>query len=181
LLFTPLFGDYTRTGRIIGFIFRIIFIIAGLLLMSILLVLTLIAPSVWFLSPLILFNLVESKALLILCFVTFLHYLYQRNIPLRRVTQAVGKDVALSFRPRAYKYLKLFRKNSHDGFEKALNYKPALEVLRRAELDNDEFKSSLKALSVSAANIERYAFDLATKHTSRYVEFEHVFFSALAN
>ena len=56
LLFTPLFGDYSIIGRMVGFIFRVFEIIFGTVIIGVLTICMFIIPVLWFLVPVFLYE-----------------------------------------------------------------------------------------------------------------------------
>src|SRR3989304_2151525 len=70
LFFTPLYGDYTRVGRLIGFFVRVLEVLFGIVLVGLILIISLVAPFAWWTLPF--YIIIKIKLLIIpLVFLTF--------------------------------------------------------------------------------------------------------------
>lgn len=183
LIFTPLFGDYTWIGRIIGFTIRAQEIIIGLLVIGTLTILTYIAPVLWYILPLILLISLQLWAipLFIVCFVLF--QINQYSIPAKKVTLVTEQDIEKSFRPEALAYFyDLTKQNYKDILQKLINEPKIQTVLKRSELLFPDFITKfIGSVTIDAMKISSIAVEQARKHNVRYVELEYIFYATLAN
>lgn len=183
LLFTPLFGDYSIPGRMIGFIFRVSEIIVGSLVLLLLFLLSFILPVLWWLLPVILFFFINLLTIPVYILIFLGWFLAKKDIPDKRVNEIKNSDIIKSFRPNALNYLNLLLKNSSVNILPKLVLEPGiLLILNKAELSNKEFLQKLvTAPSLDINHLAEKAYEYAVKQAVRYVELEHLFLSILAN
>lgn len=178
LLFTPLFGDYSIPGRIIGFFFRVAQIVLGFLVTLLLFFLMLFLPLLWYYLPLLIVTQLKGYSVLIFALVYLGRFVQSRDTPPKRVLEAKPEDFLKTARPSGLKLLQKAEKSqTYDPFFS--NEKIAF-LLKKCELDKQDFKSKLGAFpNVEYWKILRKAFDLAKEHSCRYVEIEHIFLALL--
>lgn len=181
LIFTPLYGDYSLIGRIIGFIVRIIFIVAGFLFISVLSLITIILPLLWYAIPVAgIYYLGFWLLPVVVC--AFLYVSFKNlDKPEKRVYQIkkFGK-ILRSFRPETKKYYKNIKKDSVLHLQKFLKTPKVKHVLLKTELNNTDFTDSTsKIKNIDYEKIPRIAYEFAKKHECRYVEPEHLFLAIL--
>src|SRR3990167_8299877 len=107
LFFTPLYGDYTRVGRLIGFFVRILEVLFGMVLVGFILIISLAAPFAWWTLPFYL--IIKIKLLIIpLIFLTFVIWeVHNSKIPKNKSVDVSGKEVIKSFRPKTKSHFEL--------------------------------------------------------------------------
>jgi ATP-dependent Clp protease ATP-binding subunit ClpC len=81
LILTPLYGDYTRIGRLIGLVFRLLSIIVGLVVLTVLSIFVLVSPFIWYLALFGLFFVLKFYTMYVLTLAFLLWYLYSSNKP----------------------------------------------------------------------------------------------------
>ena len=186
LLFTPVYGDYTKAGRAIGFFFRIGEVLTGLVLIIMLIVITLIFPVLWVLMPVIILLGINILALAIFIIVTFvMWFLAYRDIPMKRVNQIEaefatsskdGESSLTSFRPTSLLFVSLVLSNpACMSKDFGIYY-----LLKKLELLDTNILSKLsQTASLFKDDILKNAFELAKSHNVRYVEKEHILYALL--
>lgn len=81
LILIPLYGDYTRAGRVIGLVFRLLSILGGLIALAVLGALVLASPPVWYLILFGLFYVIGVYALFVLAIMFLLWWLCSKDNP----------------------------------------------------------------------------------------------------
>ncbi len=179
LIFTPLFGDYTIVGRLLGFIIRVVQIIFGAVLIIFLLIITFVSPLVWWALPFALYYYVTAWLFPILITAYGLRIFLQRDVPPKRVSKSSAGET-LCFRPKALYYAKLLAKKNTKVLPQLVNEPKIQTLLRRAELLNNDFLHELSyETNLDTHHLVEDAFEYAARQKARYVEIEHVFVSAL--
>ncbi|MBN1162234.1 ATP-dependent Clp protease ATP-binding subunit [Patescibacteria group bacterium] len=182
LLFTPLFGDYTVIGRIIGLFIRIMEIISGLVIMVMLTALTLILPISWWTLPF--YALYEIHVFLIpIIAIAYFIWTYQTlNIPDKKLHQVENyKDWKKCVRPDTGTAYTLIKSNFKFGLNKLTKKSPVVLLLQRCELNTMGFLTDLAKLSeLNSEDVEKKMFEYAKAHEARYIEFEHLFTAILS-
>lgn len=182
LIFTPLFGDFTFIGRLIGFSIRLIEIFFGLLFMGIFSVVVLLMPLVWLAGPIILFFFIKFWTLLIYIAIYFVWAISTSNTPNKKVTETNNNNYLQSFRPLSNKLVKLMNKNFPVFVETLLGLPEIKHVIKTGEIDAKSFFDKLKSSPYfDTSKIGMEAFKIALKHKSRFVEAEHVFLSFISS
>ncbi len=180
LLFVPLFGDYTLSGRIIGFFLRLLLIILGALSLLLLLLLVLLSPLVWFLLPVLVYQFSGIAGVFLYFGVLYLLRLWlTRDIPQKRVSQVDAPRVILAVRPGA---LRLLRASLAEGtLTPLLESGYVSDLLLHLELDASLVSASLAVpADLPMVDVVGSAFKLARSQGARYVEYEHLFYAVLA-
>lgn len=180
LLFTPLYGDYTRIGRLIGFVIRILEIFFGLFMMLIMTVLAIILPIVWVFLPMILAyytHILIMVPYLLLIFV--LKVYFHRDVPSKRVSEVTDTEAEASYRPHIKS---IYEQLVHDAALTSDFLKhPAIDtLLMRLELNRPDFKEKVTSVPIDLSKFEITALNYAKKHETRYIEHEHLFLAALS-
>lgn len=181
LLFTPFFGDYTKAGRVIGFVFRICQMILGIISLSFLLILTVAVITLWYVFPLyLLFYFSEYFFIYILALFIF-HLVTKIGIPQKRLTQVSHNSSD---------FIKSFRAESKDLYESALSTRQITKdlldnkkidyVLKKLELQSDEFREKITSIKFDTSGLNKAIFDYAQSTNARYIEPEHVFYGVMS-
>ena len=176
LLFTPIYGDYTKAGRAIGFFFRIGEVLTGIILIILLTIITLISPIIWVLLPIIFLLGLGVWTLILFIISTFVVWLLAyRDIPVKKVNQIKDGESSLpSFRPTSLLFVSLILSNPA-----GLSKDPGIYyLLKKLDLlDTDILNKLSQNTSLSRGDITKSAFELAKSHNVRYVEKEHVLYA----
>jgi ATP-dependent Clp protease ATP-binding subunit ClpA len=181
MLFVPLFGDYTWVGRMMGFIYRTVKIIVGLLVLIVVAIFGLLITAFWYLVPAICIYYIKVWALPLFGFVFVFWYLAFREVPDRRVSEVSEDSYVSCFRPAVKGFVRRFEKNDDKAIPSLLKH-PDIEILlKRLELSGTDFVAELTrgVGNLQAGIIGKTAFGNAKKHDTRYVELEHLFFAVL--
>ncbi len=181
LLFTPLFGDYTFIGRLIGFFTRIVFIIFGLIFVGVVSVVALLLPIVWYVLPLILIKVLGFLLTFCLYAVIFLiKYLSFKNLPAKRISKVTNLSCAQAFRPAALDISNGIQANYLNALEMMHKSSQIKELLLLAELSIEDIFSKLRDMHIDVVDIRSKAYAYATNNKSRFIELEHVFVSLIS-
>jgi len=182
LLFTPLYGDYTIIGRIIGFILRIIFIVVGFIFVFTLTIVTVVLPLAWFAMPFAAVYYLDYWSLVILgglyVFVTYLTI----NTPDLRVSEIKNERYRGAFRPKTRHHLDKITRGSVYSLHKFLETPEVKHVLEKTELLDKGFEEKIsKTKNIKYKSIVNLSYDYAKKQNTRYVEHEHLLLGALGS
>lgn len=175
LLLTPLYGDYTFVGRLIGFVIRLFILFAGVLILGFVSGALVLIPAAWFLLPFFAAYYLKFWILPTTVFAMASRSLVTADVPEKRVSQVKSGEKIESFRPKARGYVARPNKLLAD---------PDVSVLcKRLEVTHPDFSDKLinANRSVNASAVIDTAFKYAKTHGTRYVEKEHIFLSILAN
>lgn len=175
LILIPLFGDKTRVGRLIGFVFRLLYILFGIWILLLVLLLATLAPVFWYIAhAIILYKfLLVSPIVYILLFVIW--YSSIRNKPFK-----AGLP-----RPLTNFYTAKISANPGPGFKEFLESTACQKLLIRLELDQTDFSQKLVSLYSSediAKNLklwEQTAENFRVDFGNLFVEPEHFFLATL--
>ncbi len=183
LLFTPLFGDYTVIGRVIGFIYRSVKLFFGIPLLLLFAFVTLISPLIWYVLPFILMSFLDIWFVAFVVFAFLAKELLGSGTPSRRVVRVKDGKRILSFRPLAKSYLSSIYKLGQKSAEKFFQEPPIKFLLMKLELESTDF---VKQITGSLEKIDydevlHSAFEYALKANTRYVEPEHLFLALISN
>ena len=179
LLFTPLYGDYTVVGRITGFVFRFISVISGLVLFTTLILLTLLLPITWVVSPIIIWEYNKLYVILYLLGTVICWYTANKNKPIKTVVNNKGNYLE-SFRPSTYVYVKGNKKPINKILQMIVHSKKIDYLLFRTELINTDFVDKCsKIVNIKVDNLTTESFLTAKSMGSRYVETEHILLAIL--
>lgn len=176
LILIPLYGDYTRVGRAIGLIFRLLAIFYGLAVLVVLGALVLISPLVWYLVLFGLFYLFGIFAVLGLVLLFILWWLYAKDKPPKSGEfRPCVSDVVQNIKVRGNLELKDF-----------ISSQSLKEFFLRLELDKTDFTSELAKIysyEDCVKNIDGWvnkSNDYLVKFGNLFVEPEQVFLSILS-
>ncbi len=178
LLFTPIFGDYTKVGRVIGFFVRIFEVVFGLILILFLSLLVIVVPIGWYLIPLWVAYEFGSVIFVYIAVIFLLRYLSSRTVPEKKVQDITNENYVKAFRPEAYYFYEILQDEMQVSL-KLFEDASVKYILRKLELTNQEFITKISTLKLDLADLSRTAYDFAKEQNTRYVELEHVFIGAL--
>lgn len=179
LLFTPLFGDYTWIGRIIGFIFRLTNIFLGLFFLIVLTTFSVISPIIWPAIPV--FFALTQKELLFLYIPTILliWYLNKINKPELKINNNPNKYIK-SFRSEILKHINSDNIHLNKELELLFKDKKIIHILVKTELMNTDFASKVPGLGyLNKEELIKSTFETAKQLEAKYVEIEHLFLSII--
>ncbi len=186
LLFTPLFGDYTLIGRLMGFIFRIIRIFAGLSIAILFFALLLVSPAVWVFMPILLIKEIGGFTLLYIVFCYFAFEWINAGRPEKKVDEVSkikDKDTQdfldCTFNRKDLNIL--FNNKLEDGLQVFFKKTVQKYLLALLEVENDKFITQLSSLIAEAKPQQKdtlaRAFIYADENESRFIEDEHLLLS----
>lgn len=190
LLFTPIYGDYTKVGRIIGFFFRIGEILVGIVLIIVLGFLAVLTPLLWMLSPFIILFWQGIWNLVVFVAFTFGFWLLTQNNTSEKRTYQVKAPSALapftskdtdsflkSFRPKTLHFVEVILSNlSGVSKDPQIFY-----LLKKLELLETDLLTGLSLVKLFKNQVLETAFETAKNLNTRYVEKEHVFLAVIKN
>lgn len=179
LIFTPIYGDYTFMGRLIGFVVRLFQIVLGLVLVLFLSVLALVVPLTWYVIPALIAYEYHVLVLVYLAFFYLIRLVTARDRPIKKVSRVSVGDELNAFRAAAkLEYEKL--KSSMSISSELLHYSDLEYVLKKLELDTLEFEEKITNVKVDFSQLLLKSVSYARDQNTRYVEVEQVFLSALS-
>jgi ATP-dependent Clp protease ATP-binding subunit ClpC len=176
LITKPLYGDYTRAGRVIGLVFRLLAIFYGLAVLTVLLAVVLILPLLWYFIlvwSVYRFNGYVGAGILSLAVVW---WLYTRNKPVKR-----GE-----LRPFTLAVINNIKVRGNLEVRDFVTGPAIKEVLYRLELDKTDFPLEVaKAYSyeVCRANSDAWlskSIGFSREYKNLFVEPEHLFLAILS-
>lgn len=184
LFFVPLYGDYTLIGRFIGLVLRIFFIVFGSVFVIFLVIVSLIAPFVWYILPVGLIYYIGFWSIPIFIS-SYLYYVYANiNVPDKKIKNLKGEtspNILLTFRPETLKNLYSLKKTTCYEINKFFELPAIKFVLQKSELLNKGLETRLcKIKDINFKSLESRAFDYASEENTRYVENEHLFLALLS-
>lgn len=182
LLFTPMFGDYTFVGRLMGFVYRIAKIVLGTALVMTMLFSSIFVLVFWYLSPAVLFYYLGPFSLIIfgILFVVFL--IRRLRSPQLRVQQV--KSSADILKTLNFKSGLLPEPFSTETFVQELFAKEETQhVLESLELKSSDLPAllleHLRTTTLSKEALLSSALEYAKEEKTRYLEVEHLFLALL--
>ena len=176
LIFTPLFGDYTAVGRLIGFTVRIVEIVFGMLLMLVTCVFYVALPTAWLLLPLALFYQIKFYTIPLAILIYIAWSLLNTNVPEKRCRECNQNTRNKSFKPSTLKHYELLRNDYQKHSVDFLETYDVKTLLIRLELDKQEFKEKLSEVRLkNFETIIEGAFKFAQSAGSVYVSDEELF------
>ena len=183
LIFVPLFNDFTKVGRVIGFFMRLLLILTGVVVFILLSIVFVFVPIAWYITPLLLIYFFKFWSIPVFVAIFILHKLIVSGTPEKRVTKVNRNEIVKSFRPEAEKFLNLLFKIKGNAIPVFLKLPQIYYILKKSELLNPEFEEKISAPFVPTdLNVfTKLAHDFALKHGVRYVEVEHVFLAVLSS
>ncbi len=180
LLFTPIFGDYTFIGRLIGFIFRLIQIISTAIIMLGILVFTIVAPILFILTPIIVSFINPLLVIPILIFLYFYWKSQRANLAVKKISQLLPSEITESFRPSTKILFDSIQSDYNVGLNKFSEDPSIKYLLKKSELTNPELFSKLSQLPFfDKSPLAQNTLEVAKKQSSTYVEIEQLFVAFL--
>jgi len=149
MIFTPLFGDETILGYILGFLFRFTRVVLGVVVLTSCFLLSVICFLTWLTLPLGLFLVFRLYAIPIVAVLTIVHYIVVLPKPLSTLPELTKYDEAES--AMSSKLRSDF--NSSHFLERLLNYHDVQELIKRLGVDESAFRKSL--LTVDTALVDK--------------------------
>ncbi|MFA5366274.1 MAG: AAA family ATPase, partial [Candidatus Bathyarchaeia archaeon] len=176
LVLTPLYGDYTKAGRVIGLVFRLLAIFYGFFVLTILSLTVLVLPIIWYFMLFGVFYVFKLWA--VLGFVAFfvLWWKYNLNKPAK-----TGE-----FRPHVADLVQNIKVRGNLEVRDFILSQELKDLTLRLELDKSDFPSEfvkLYSYEYCVKNVEDWDLkskDYRAKFGSLFVEPEQVFLAILS-
>lgn len=146
LILIPLYGDYTRIGRLIGLVFRLLALAFGFVVLSLLATVVMILPLAWYLVLFGIFYLSQTSAILILFLSFIIWWLYVRRKPARRG----------DFRPVISDTIANIKIRGNLETQDFLSSKYLSEFFARLELDKTNFAQELAQMYSYEECVDKY-------------------------
>lgn len=176
LILTPLYGDYTKAGRVIGLVFRLLAIFYGLLVLLFLGLVVLVSPLLWYFALFGVFYVFKLWA--VLGFIAFfaLWWKYTQNKPTK-----LGE-----YRPRVADVVQNIKIRGNLEVRDFITSAGLADFFSRLELTKTDFANELTKLysyeecvrQISTWEIK--AKDYLPKFESLFIEPEQVFLAVLS-
>lgn len=179
LIFTPIYGDYTFMGRLIGFVVRLFQIVLGLALVLILAALSFIIPLVWYLIPALIAYEYHVLVIVYLGIFYLLRLLTARDRPQKKVSMVSDSDQLKAFRANARQEYETLKGTMSIASE-LLKYPNIEYVLKKLELDSSEFEEKITGVKIDFTSLLGVSIEYARQQKTRYVEVEQVFLAAIS-
>jgi len=181
LLFTPLYNDYSKLGRAIGFVYRSIKTCLGFVLLFLGLIALIVTIISWYLLPLVLLYYTKISFVLLLVIIFLGKEFLRDNSGEFRVTALNGRPYTKAFRTST---LALYNRlsDANNDFAFLSTNKEIYSVLYRCELINTDFFIKLNAIleNLNKPDVSQTAHNYAKTYNVRYVEPEHLFLAILS-
>lgn len=175
MLFVPLFGDYTIIGRLMGFVYRTIKIVLGMLLLIFLFFLGILVLFSWYLLPFYLFYELRIWALAFVLLLIILWKTATKDKPTKRIAKlSENENVLKAFRPEAKNYINLVKKDTKSGLARMLSHSDIIVLLKKLEISDESFAQELLSNLGDVNELETLALQHAREHNTKYVEVEHI-------
>ncbi len=179
LLFTPLFGDYSVVGRIVGLVVRLVEVVFGFVLLVLTASVLFVIPLLWYLLPVF---LVYENALLLLAYLPAILGLFihaTKNTPEKKVAQVAEFELTKCFRRNALEYYKLFVSRAK-VVPKFFSEQQITYLLIKLEIHEENFSKEVSSFALRTDKIAKNAHQFAKGQNSKYVELEHLFLAVLS-
>lgn len=182
LLFVPMFGLSSLTGRFVSFVTRTFMVFVGIIFMLFALVACILAPFVWLTVPFFIFKFSSIWYAILYFVILYLIFVFKNlNIPNKRISQvSAQKDRLKCFRPRVKAIL---TDNSIDNLlQRFFEESSVLYLMKKAELtDRTLFDKLINTPYPTQKDLVDEGIKKARENGARYVEMEHVFISLVEN
>ncbi len=181
LLFTPLYNDYSKLGRAIGFVYRILKMFFGFWLLIVASIVLIALILAWYLVPFLLLYYTKISFVLIFVIVFLAKEFIRDDSGEFRTYTLNGRAFIRAFRVTTKNLFEKLRQSNNDYSFLSTNVE-IYTILYRCELLNTDFFNRL-TMALPALNTEiltEKAFFYADKYRVRYIEPEHLFLAILA-
>jgi len=175
LLLVPLFGDQTIIGWIIGFIFRALRILVGLIAFSVCFLFFVGCFLLWTSAPIWLFLTLKLYAAIPFAASALAYYFYLFPKPQKKISKLTKYDPPLLAAPQ--KLVKAL--NSSHYLENLLRFPEVQEFITRLGIDQMEFNRSLLDTDASIINKEsliNLAIKEGLKRNTKYLQPKLIFY-----
>lgn len=182
-LFTPLFGDYTIVGRMIGFVIRV-FWVSGCLVFFVILIPACASLTVaWYLTPLALWKYFDLSYALAYALTLFLYYMLKnRNVPKIKTANNTKQSFEGSCRKEVLECLDRLKDDQSSGIKWLFGLERVSVLLERSEINKDMLLEKLiLSPAIQTHTLGEAAFTDAVTFKSKYVEIEHLLLALLNN
>lgn len=166
-----------------GFIIRMIKIIVGLPILSVIFIASYVFPALWASLLLFTFYYLEAWALLIVIFLYVAFILVKKETPSASIGEVTNDSEKIhAFTPETLYYYNLYVTSGNAFFASFITNTRVHDVLIRSEIPTDKFLTKITPLlDLQDHNIlTNKAFDIAKDHGTHHVEVEHLFLSSIS-
>ncbi len=180
LIFTPLYGDYSFIGRIIGFFTRIIFIVFGLVFIGFLGIVSMLAPIVWYLLLPFAFYYFDFWSIPFVLALYIAVTIKKVTTPDKKVSEVKKEQALDSFRPDVKRnFMDIVGKGAY--FTNIFLHNPQISyLLNKSEMANKGLEDKISKTEIfEQSKIQNLAYDFAIENKSKYVEMEHLFMAVI--
>lgn len=182
-LFTPLFNDFSIVGRAIGFIYRIIRVFIGTVVLLSLFLIQAVILALYYLFPLAGFFYIGMPILFIFPVSFLVLIFYVVNNPVKRVREVKNDYEIEQCFNFAKSILEKLKVGNSDFARKLLCNKQISELLKFTELSSNksvqDIYSNIVNLQLDLAVLKKDSYNLAKENNSRYIEPEHFFLAVM--
>lgn len=181
LVFTPLFGDYSLAGRIIGFFVRIFEIIFGIVFMLVFTLVALTLPLTWWLLPIAITHLFGTGALSLIILGQLLYFTATtRNKPAKKVAAIKDGNYEEACRPLVKNVLKQLNSNWQNSIRFLVAQNEIKFLLLKSELYVENLiKDVATSAPQNATKVLEETYKLAVAQHTKYVELEQLFITII--
>lgn len=162
LIFKPLFGDYTKAGRVIGLVFRVLAVLYGFVVLLVAGMLVIASPIMWYLALFGVFYRFGLYGFLWIAMLSVGWWVYNRNKP-----SGVGK-----FRPFVSGAVRGIRTRGNLALGDFVRSSALRELFVRMELEKTDFVEEVAKV---------YSFEDCRKNTDMWVSKSSSYTSAFRN
>ncbi len=184
LLFTPLFGDFTLIGRLMGFVFRTIKIVIGTIVLLSVLSFSLAVLPLWYLAPPLIFLRVGWVSFILYGMVFLLWEFTKIKHPEKRISELKSDEnplCCLNFNHETTQHFDTNRERFLQEFIKDIKVERLLLDLEFITNDFvNDFYEKAKNLTVNTKDVLAKCLEIAKKNKSRFIETEHIFLSLVS-
>jgi len=182
LLFTPIFGDYTIIGRLIGFTFRVIQVISGIAIMLVIVLFVTITPILYLLTPIVL-TILEPLLIIPTLIGMYIFWKSQKsNLGQKKLNEVQENNLLEAFRPKARAFYEICSVDLIEGLEKFQEDPDISYIFKKLEATNNKNNVFSKLMESPSFNKNEYLksiIEIAKNQKTTYVEHEQVFLSTL--
>ena len=176
MLLVPLFGDPSPIGWVVGFLFRLVRIVIGVICFVATLIASIFILLIWAITPIAIFVLLKLNSVLVFITAAVAYYLITRNEPLKKLKELAPYESPLL----AAKQTTAASLSSNHWLEKLLTLKDVNDLICRLGVDNSEFRRTLLTADLRDINkdkVIKFAAKTGLEKKTKYLEAVLIFYS----